>query len=397
VARSAVAIYAIVLIRLLGKAEYGDFAFAIALAGILITLADGGFSRLLIRDLARGLDPRALGQLLAVRGVWSVTTALGATALWVIGGLDLKPSTFAPLVAFVLAEAVTGGFEFAAIGLELPWRVATGQAIGAGLALAALAYVGLVQTTAAAALAGFAVASAGRLAWQIYAWRDVSVWSAWRASWGQVVRWARQAAPYLALSALGMLYYRIDIVILHSRRGAAETAPYAAAYRLVDLALVFGGVAAAAVSPYLSRLHTLGALEVRRAWKRYLCLTALAVSPFVIVLAVVSFPLSAILFGNAYRHSAGLALLVLAPGIGFMLLQIVNAVVIFTGDRQWEILGPVLANLATNAVLTWWLVGDFGSTGAALATSISEVVAFASFGALIHWWLLSPTPSERLR
>src|SRR5438046_1239680 len=42
-ARSAVAIYTIVLIRLLPEADYGDFAFAFSLAGILITLADGGF------------------------------------------------------------------------------------------------------------------------------------------------------------------------------------------------------------------------------------------------------------------------------------------------------------------------------------------------------------------
>jgi O-antigen/teichoic acid export membrane protein len=392
VARSAVAVYTIVLIRLLEKAEYGDFAFAFALAAILATLADGGFSRLLIRDFARGAEPRTLTHLLATRGAWSVITALAATAIWVGGGLDLSPSLFAALLAFLLAEAAAGGFEFAAIGLELPGRVAIGQAVGAVLVLGALVYVGLVHTTPAAALLGLAVASTGRLAWHLFAWRNVIVSSADRVARGQVVRWVRQAAPYLAVTALGTIYYRADIVILHSRRGASETAPYAAAYRIVDAALVIGGVVAAAVSPHFSRLHTLGVLEVTRAWRRYLWTTALVVFPCVVVLAAVAFPLSGFLFGDDYRDSAGLALVVLAPGIGFMFLQIVNAVVVFTGDRQGAILVPSLVQLAVNVGLTWWLVAKFGSTGAASATTISEVLTFVYFSVFIRLSLLAPRP-----
>ena len=89
-------------------------------------------------------------------------------------------------------------------------------------------------------------------------------------------------------------------------------------------------------------------------------MTALVVSPLAVALAVIAFPLSAILFGSEYRQSAGLALTLLAPAIGFMLLQTVNAVVLFTSDRMGSIVAPSLAHVAVNIALTWWLVGEFG-------------------------------------
>lgn len=49
--RFAVAAYALVLIHHLTPAGYGDFAFAISLVSILLFVADGGFTRMLIREL----------------------------------------------------------------------------------------------------------------------------------------------------------------------------------------------------------------------------------------------------------------------------------------------------------------------------------------------------------
>src|SRR2546429_4739197 len=101
------------------------------------------------------------------------------------------------------------------------------------------------------------------------------------------MRWTRQAAPYLVLGALGTIYCRFDIVILHTLSGSAATAPYAAAYRVVDASAVFGAVLLATISPHFSRLQQGGAHLAWDPWRHYVLRTAAVATPLVeaIVLA----------------------------------------------------------------------------------------------------------------
>jgi O-antigen/teichoic acid export membrane protein len=69
-----------------------------------------------------------------------------------------------------------------------------------------------------------------------------------------------------------------------------------------------------------------------------------------------------------------------------MLLQVVNASVLFSSDVQRLLVRLSFVHVAVNIALTWWLSGRYGSVGAAAATSISELFAFAYFG-MVVWWL----------
>lgn len=383
--RGAAALYSLLLIRVLSTSEYGHFAYLVGVLGLLVALADGGFSRLLVRDVARADQPLGLiASLSIVRLAWVVAVALVA----IIGiGLDVSDATAMAailLIAACVGEAVATGFESAALGTERLWLVSIGQCLACVVLLAALVALLAFEGGLTAAIGGLTAAAWTRAGWHLARWRGI-----WRArepvSSGQARRWFRQAAPFLALSLLGVAYYRIDVIILHAIRGPEETASYAAAYRLVDASLIIGGVFAASRLAHLSRVHETAPANAWKLWIRYCRITAIAAAPVVLVLMVFSEPLAALLFGREYGPSSGQDLQYLAPGILFMLLQIVNAAVLFTSDIQRLLVRMSLAHVAMNIVLTYWLVNESGSTGAALATTVSEVITFSYFGLFI-WW-----------
>jgi O-antigen/teichoic acid export membrane protein len=390
IARGAVALYSLALVREFSPSVYGDFAYALAMLAILTALADGGFSRLLIRDAARvsaSDRARVIPPLLVVRTIWSAAVVLAAAGASAGGAVTFSAGFTIVLLLSLMFEATAVGFEAAGIGTETPWRVAVGQLLGGTVLLGFVGVLLVTRPTPTAALAALACAAAVKLVWQLWAWRGELAFAARVVAWVQIRHWVRQAIPYLVIIALGTIYYRIDIVILHARRGAAETAPYAAAYRLVDVVLVVGGVIAAAVSPHLSRIHHLEPGRVWGEWSRYVTRTAMVAVPGAFCVAIAAYPLARFLFGQDYADSAGEALRLLTPGIAFMLLQIINAAVLFTSDDQRFLLRMSLPHVLMNIGLTWWLVGLAGSAGAATATSISEAVTFFYFAAVIRWRL----------
>jgi O-antigen/teichoic acid export membrane protein len=365
---------------------YGNFAFAVAVLGVALVVADGGFTRLLIRDIARlgGNYGQTITRLLAVRSVWIGVVVATLVVAQLTRVLDVRGALLAVLAGAAALETLANGFEAAAVGAEAPWRVAGGQLLSSAILIGYLPIILVVQQPSAAlALLGVVIASTTRAAWQVFAWheelsiRDLGLRQ-------HAVGAIRQALPYLLVTVLGTIYYRIDIVILHAIRGPIATAPYAAAYRIVDLSIMLGGIAAATISPHLSRIHAMSRDQVWSEWRRYTAAVALVAVPACIVIAVFAYPLAGLLFGRRYEASSGLALRLLTIGMPFMLLQIINAVVLFTGDDQRSLIRLSVPTVLMNIGLTWWLVDLSGSSGAAAATSVSEIVTFIYFAIVIY-------------
>jgi O-antigen/teichoic acid export membrane protein len=101
IGRGALAVGLLILVRELSATDFGDLSLALAVVQVLMTVADGGFSRLLVRDVARdGASGAGLvKQLLAAR-MLSVVAVLVLTA----AGLIVIPGPFS--AAFSKPNAV---------------------------------------------------------------------------------------------------------------------------------------------------------------------------------------------------------------------------------------------------------------------------------------------------
>ena len=393
--RGMVAVYTIAMVGLLSRRGYGDLAFAVAVAGIAAAVADGGLSRLIVRDAARSQDPAATArELLKVRAVWVLAVAALTAASSALGLLPLGTGLAACTVAYLVTEALAFGFESTAVGAERPWRFAAVQALGAAALLGALGWVAAGGTASAvAAMGGLCAASAIKVCGHVVVWRRAAPQRGRPLRELPLRRWAHDAAPFLALTVLATFYYRMGIVVMHTVRGPAETAPFAAAFRVFDAVAIAGAVAFAAVSPALSRAHRDHPERIWPLWKRMQIVTALAAVPAMALLAVAAEPLARLLFGDGYAESAGASLRLLAPGMALLLLQSINAAVVLMADAHGPVVRLTALNVAIGLGLTIALVSSSGAEGAAAAMSVAELVSFVSFALLVRRSYRSPRAS----
>ncbi len=381
--RGAVAIYTAICVRSMTRSTFGQFAYLLAIMAILLTLSDGGLSRLLIRDIAR--EPTRLRLLvshaLRLRVVWTVLLGTTFSVIAWSTGTDLVPALLT--AAVLLIEGVVLAFESASVGGDRPLRVAGGQWSGAVVLFAGAAVVlARASVSLEFGLVWFVFAGAAKLTWHMVAFQRLTAISegpypAWRDT-------VTAALPYFVLVALGTVYLRIDLVILHVLKGSAASAPYAAAYRFVDAGVVLAGVIASTIAPAFSRLHRSNPELVASEWRKGIMLMALVGSVSAALLGLFAHQIVSIVFGARYARSASSLVQILAPGLAFMIIQTLNAVVLFTSDMNRALLVLGSVQVAFNVVLTITMVTLYGATGAAIATTVSEGVTVVYYS--IYLW-----------
>lgn len=387
IGRGALALALLLLIRQLPPEQFSVLALALALVAILGSVADAGFARLLVRDTARAGESKEwlVRELLRVR----MAPVVGTAVLSVIG-LAIVPNPFglafaALLVAYLVLESVALGYESAAAGAERPWRFVAAQTIAAttliGSLLVLIAEDAVSLNSAIAVMSG---ASAMKVGGHVLAWRHRRRPVQEKAQPLVAAALYRQALPFLGLTIISTLYYKVGIVALYAVQGASETAPYAAALRLVDGVALVGGAAFLAVSPTFSRMHRDRPQLVWLAWRRTVTTVALLAVPCAGLLAVAAEPVCALLFGERYRVSAASDLRLMLPGVALMLMQAVSAAVVMMADDHRDVLKLGAFNLAACTVAAVALSATLGSAGAAGAFTLAEVASFASFAWLIH-------------
>lgn len=387
IGRGALALALLLLIRRLPPEQFSVLALALALAAILGSVADAGFARLLVRDGARAAETkeRLVRELLRVRMI----PVLGTAVLSVIG-LAIVPNPFgvafaALLVAYLVLESLALGYESAAAGAERPWRFVAAQTIAAitliGAVLVLISEDAVSLNWAIAAMTG---AAAMKVGGHVFAWRRRRHAVKVDAQSLVAAELFRQALPFLGLTIISALYYKVGIVALYAVQGAAETAPYAAALRLVDGVALLAGAAFLAVSPAFSRMHRDRPQLVWLTWSRTVTTVAMLAVPCTVLLAVAAEPVCALLFGERYRVSAASDLRLMLPGVALMPIQAVSAAVVMMADDHRDVLKLGAFNLAACTVTAVTLSATLGSAGAAGAFTLAEVVSFASFAWLIH-------------
>jgi len=388
VGRGSLALTMLLLVREMPASEYGRLALTVALVAILVALADGGFARLLVRDLARGAQSARGSDVWRILGIRSVSVAAVAT---LVAGIGMASgwTTFAYVglsCAFLVGEALSFGFESAAVGLERPWRFVLAQAIGAVALLAGI--LALVLADAATLHAVLAVLAGASFLRTI---AHAAIWNAprdaltgWRGGRPAAELW-RAALPFLALTIMTTMQYRLGVVVCYVLEGPAETAPYAAAVRVLDVAGVLGAIAFAAVAPVFSRAHQAGSAEVWWLWRRYLTRMAVAAVPVAVALAVGGEAIAGLLFGQRYAQSAGTDLSLLSAAAAIFVLLSVSSVVLYMDDRSGGLMRLTALNLATSLALTITFTALYGHHGTAAAVSIGELLSLGGFAVVIAY------------
>jgi O-antigen/teichoic acid export membrane protein len=197
-------------------------------------------------------------------------------------------------------------------------------------------------------------------------------------------RLASDGFPYFLWSLFGIIYYRIDAVMLSVMTPVAVVGWYGAAYKLFDILMFLPAIYSSALLPILSRQSKSEYNSMRNTSAKSLQFLLLAGIPIAISLVFFARNIIQTLFGQAEYGPSAILLQVFSIG---MLLVYVDSilsgtVVAIDKQRPWAFVAflAIFVNVGSNYFLIPYFQEAIanGGVGAAIATDLTELFVMVS-------------------
>lgn len=358
-----------------GPVGWGQVVTAMALAGLVTAVVDGGLFTLARRELARPDADKGplLGALLARLLIGLVAAPLLLVLVWHLypGSPGIRYG-----VAALTPSIVLDGLRQAVQAIYLGrGRARRWSAFDAVSSLPPLVAAVLVVVRHLGPVAFLAASTAGELAVTgialAFAWRLLPTK---RSPIGPAVRClVSSAAPLAAVVAINVVYFWVDSVLLSLMRPSADVGLYGVAYKITSFVMAIPSFFMLALLPSVMRASP---DERRSVATRSIHQMATISIPITIGVAVISRPVVQLLAGRRFAGAAGpLSILMVAAALSFLTAVFGNLLV--SEDRQRELLPFTALVAATNLALNLALIPHMGASGAAIAMAASEAVALA--------------------
>jgi len=382
VARVIDAAFAVVYLRLLGRAGVGEFQFLVVFTTFLDTLLDFGLNALVAREVSRG----SVGAAAAFRAI-----NLIRLALWLVG-LPMVLLVYGPLrsVANLPSDAAVAGLVFyvallptvlsktatgvlwAAERLELTASVSVlatvlRTVLGAAVLFTGLGLIGLAEASLATNVVTALVL------WRLAAVRAIDASEGARPVG---IVWLREAWPLFVNQLLQGLFFKVDALLLPGLAGDAAAGVYAAAYKVSEGAGIVSSSFTLAIFPRLSRTS-----DLTSAYRMALTILLQVAFPLAVGIAILSEPIVGLVGGREYLPDSAIALTIL---ICYLPLSYVNGLtqyVLIAAGKQRLLTSAFAIAFVFNVVANFALIPRYGYVGAAWVTVASELVLLVPFRA----------------
>ena len=175
------------------------------------------------------------------------------------------------------------------------------------------------------------------------------------------------------ITALSMIYFRIDIIILSLMKNEAIVGWYTAGYRIIDMISLIPVTITSVLFPVMAELFVKDKEKLSKLYKiafRYLLILALAM---ILGVGILSQQIIHLLYGKGFENAAiVLKVLIWAQGlmfISFLLINLLGAI-----NKQRVVVITSATALALNVVLNFILIPKYSFLGAGWATLLAEIV-----------------------
>lgn len=378
---SRVAIFglSVAIARGLGAEPYGRYGVALALATVLVAVADIGATPYIAREAARAREQAdaVVATLFRVKLAGSVATVLVVTvSAWlVVDDAGLVAAIAVVLVAGLvegLSRFVYGYFQGRErMAFEAMTTIGAAFARAAGGVLIVILVGELLPV-----LLWLMVVSLGQLAVTgIRLRRTVAVpIDGPRRPPGARVDW-RAALAMGVMAIFVMVYLRVDTVLVAWLLDEQAAGWYTAAYTLMASLQIAPWMLAIALAPVFARSFARDRRLFDVAWQDGLKAVLLISLPLAAVMSLLSRPIIGRLFGDGFGPSSD-ALAILAWAVPLAGLNVVAVAVLRAAGRERPLVTVSAAGAVMNVALNLWAIRAFGIDGAAAVTIATETAVF---------------------
>ena len=386
----------LMLPRYLGPVQWGWVFLGLSIYQIFGLFVAYGGSYLVAKDVARYPDrtPQLLVDAIAFRFIFSILSIAIIVAFTFVAGyssdvrliviiyaISLTWNSGSPVLYAVFQGRELMKYTSAAAIVE---RITQVIVVAVGVYVHASVFV-IVALTMVGNLFGFMVMLG-------FSRRIVPSWP--RAKWSSVEKQMREGLPYFAFALFGVIYYRIDSLMLSKMVTEAVVGYYGAAYRFFD-SLNVPYMLSIALYPVLARLWKDEEQTHRRTVVKSLELMILVAIP--VTLGVIAFAenIVAIFYGLADYRPTVLLLQILTGTLIFLYVDMVLGTTMIASDRQKQMMFVSIAMIPVNVILNYFMISfcqvqyNNGALGAALATGLTEMAVMATLLNLVPKGVLS--------
>jgi O-antigen/teichoic acid export membrane protein len=383
-------VYAMFYLRVLGPADAGSFATAIAAAGIFEIVANFGLDILIVREVSQDRQ-RASSYLLntsVLRVLAGFVAAVPVAAL--VWGSNLFGNPFTPAeiaaIAFIMLGMVFSGMSKGVTGLfyvyekaEIPATLTTLTTIlRVGLGVAALllgfGFVGLAAVSIAVNVVTLTILV-------IMARRNFDLPGPWRVDWGLQRRMVRLGWPLMLIHLLQTIFISIDVYLLRVMldNGEEVVGWYNSAYKWFNALQIVPSFFTLALFPIISREIQRSLDAARRMYSLSLKLMLLLALPIAATITFLAEILVRIVGGPEFLPHGAIALQIViwAIPIGW-LNSVTNYVLIALGLERMQPRAFTVA-VAFNVIANLLFIPYFTYQAAGVTTILSEVVLMVVF------------------
>lgn len=366
------------LTRYLGPEEFGLYNYASAIVMFFGVLAAFGLNGVVVKDLA-GTEfdkHETLGSVALLK----FGTGLVALALAAVTVICMRPE--AGLVQWlVIIGAASFSFQaLDAIDLWFQSQQKSQYSVytkTAAYIVVSLSKAGLILAQAplvAFVWAGLAEAALAALALVVVYQACGERLQAWRVNLHRMTGLLRTCWPLFLSGLSGILFAKLDVLLLADMRDAREVGIYAAATRLSELWYFIPMTVVAAVQPRLVNLK----LQNESAYQArlrdlYAMMSGVSLSVAVGTTIFSGFIVHAA-YGHAYEESIPVLAIHIWAGIAVFLGVASSPYLVIEGYHKIYMYKN-LAGLISNVPLNLWLIPPYGAQGAAMATVISYFIS----------------------
>jgi len=376
-------IFIIFLARLIGVQDFGKYSFVTALFGMLSLLANFGLDTLLIRNIARNktLPSVYLSNSFLIKFIISL---LILVIFFILFGFTNIITDYIKRYCFIIScfilifncatqtiwsfadayeqmhyrSLLSAFYNFAKtlIGLVLVFR-------GYGLIIL---FLGLLF----AEILSFIVT--------ILVVNKALKLPKWEIDFNVILNLIRDSWPFALLGFLGLIYFRIDIIILSWLKGDEVVGWYNAAYGLLIGLIFLPDSLVTALFPVMSRYYKNSEQALKLTYQKsikYLFILGLPIATGVIILAnkIILF-----LYGQAYVMAVP-ALQILGWAILLIFINAPLGRLLFSIDKQKDVLALSLITVSANIILNLLMIPKLSYIGSGIATFLSEVLSSLIF------------------
>lgn len=380
VSKVSLLVLAILIARQLGDANFGIYAFALAFGVFFTVIADLGLNIFLVRDVARNVKKAGeyIGNLISVKLISSIAaflllilimqfwrySAQSKLVIYIIGAY-LILSSFANMFRYLFNAYELMKYDALVTFIEKSIILIFGALVlikGYGLLALSLVFLG----------AGTSALIAG---WIITKLKFTDIKLQWD---NKFIRYClKESLPFALIAIMGLIYFKIDTIMLSLMTTDAVVGWYNAAYQIVEGFMFIPILFMSSVLPVMSKLHVNSKKSLCIACEKSFKYLFISVLPIAVGSILISKQIIDIIFGIDFMNSI-IILQILMISLIFMFISRPFSYSLAATNNQKRFLYVQIIGSIINISLNIYFIQILGHVGAAITTVITQIFIFAS-------------------